>query len=106
MFGKDLVKLKGLRCGVVGKLWQCLKKREAAGDLMVIPIDEFKTSRICNKCLTDSLEAVKHVKCHSVLACKSCNTLWQRDINASKNILSTSLSVWKGNSRPIPYCRG
>ncbi|KAI9268584.1 hypothetical protein EDC94DRAFT_514539, partial [Helicostylum pulchrum] len=75
IFGKDLVKLKGLRCGIVEILWRCLKKREAAGDLLVVPIDEFKTSRICNKYSTYSLNAAKYVKGQSVLVCKNCNTL-------------------------------
>ncbi|KAI8057480.1 hypothetical protein BDF21DRAFT_403646 [Thamnidium elegans] len=41
MFGKVLVKLKGLRCGVAVILWRCLKKR----DLLVAPIDKFKCQR-------------------------------------------------------------
>ncbi|KAI9250855.1 hypothetical protein EDC94DRAFT_682588 [Helicostylum pulchrum] len=100
------IKLKGLRCSVVGILWKCLKKRKAVGDLLVVPIDEFKTSRICNKCSADSLYAAKNVKGQSVLVGKNRNTLWQRDINASKNMLSISLSLWKGNGRLAPYCRG
>jgi hypothetical protein len=44
-YGKDIVKMKGLRCGVVGIMWRYLKKKEAAGDLLVVPIDEFKTPR-------------------------------------------------------------
>ncbi|EPB81929.1 hypothetical protein HMPREF1544_11350 [Mucor circinelloides 1006PhL] len=35
MFGKDAVKLKGHRCGVVGKLFRTLKRREAEGRLKV-----------------------------------------------------------------------
>ncbi|CEG83564.1 hypothetical protein RMATCC62417_17465 [Rhizopus microsporus] len=75
MFGKDIVKLKGLRCGVAGIMWRCLKKREAADDLLVLPIDEFKTSRNCCRCETDSLDSVSGVKGDSVLVCKTCNTL-------------------------------
>ncbi|KAI8988507.1 hypothetical protein BDF20DRAFT_998923 [Mycotypha africana] len=48
MFEKDVVKLKGQRCGVVGKLFATLKKREAKGQLMVVTIDEFKTSKTCS----------------------------------------------------------
>ncbi|KAI9275005.1 hypothetical protein EDC94DRAFT_591774, partial [Helicostylum pulchrum] len=81
IFGKDLVKLKGLRCGVVG----------------ILSIDGFKAARICNKRSADSLNPAKNVKGQSVLVCKNCNTLWQRDVNASKNILSISLSIWKGD---------
>lgn len=43
------------------------ERRETAGDLMVIPIDEFKTSQNCSKCGADALESVIHVKGHSVL---------------------------------------
>ncbi|KAI8991314.1 hypothetical protein BDF20DRAFT_919792 [Mycotypha africana] len=35
MFGKDNVKLKGLRCGVVGRLFKALKRREAEGGLII-----------------------------------------------------------------------
>ncbi|KAI8997611.1 hypothetical protein BDB01DRAFT_893114 [Pilobolus umbonatus] len=42
MFGNDAVKLKGRRCGVVGKLFRTLKRREAEGRLIVTTIDEFK----------------------------------------------------------------
>ncbi|KAI8987807.1 hypothetical protein BDF20DRAFT_998371 [Mycotypha africana] len=48
MFGKDVVKLEGQRCGVVGKPFATLKKREAKGQLMVVTIDEFKTSKTCS----------------------------------------------------------
>ena len=105
MFGKDLVKLKGIRCGVVGVMWRCLKKREAAGDLLVVPIDEFRTSRVCNRCVTRTLEKHPNVKGQSVLVCTTCNTIWQRDVNAAKNMMSISLSVWAGNERPEPYRR-
>ncbi|GAA5808947.1 hypothetical protein MFLAVUS_002347 [Mucor flavus] len=78
---------------------QCFtKKREAA-------VDEFKTSRICCRCGTDSLDGVAHVKGHSVLVCKTCNTLWQRDVNAAKNMMKISLSIWKGMGRPKVYSR-
>lgn len=75
MLGKDLVKLKGLQCGVVDVLWRCLKKREVAGDLLMIPVDEFRASRTCNKHRTNFFNTVKRVKDQSVLGCKSCNTL-------------------------------
>jgi hypothetical protein len=105
VFGKDSVKMKGLRCGVVGILWKALKRREAEGGLLAVTIDEYKTSRLCSKCGTDSLGGLAHVKGHSVLVCKTCNTLWQRDVNASKNMMLISLSIWKGEGRPKAYSR-
>ncbi|KAI9486497.1 MAG: hypothetical protein EXX96DRAFT_549282 [Benjaminiella poitrasii] len=75
MFGKDLVRLKGLRCGVTGMFYQALKKRERAGDLMVVTIDEYLTSQVCSKCSARTLEKVSHVVDFSVLACTACHTL-------------------------------
>lgn len=105
MFGKDIVKMKGLRCGVAGVMWRCLKKREAAGDLLVIPIDEYKTSRNCCVCETDSLNNVSGVKGNSVLVCNICGKLWQRDTNAAKNMMKISIAMWKGLGRPETYSR-
>ncbi|KAI9483237.1 MAG: hypothetical protein EXX96DRAFT_557388, partial [Benjaminiella poitrasii] len=70
MFGKDLVRLKDLRCGVTGMIYQDLKK---------LTIDEYLTSQVCSKCSTRTLEKVSHVVGFSVLACTACHTLWQRD---------------------------
>lgn len=86
MFGKDSVKFKGHKTGVAGVLWRAIKKREKKGDLIVIELDEFKTSRICSRGYSDSLTKVKGVKGQSVLGCSTCNTLWQRDVNAAKNM--------------------
>ncbi|KAI7905060.1 uncharacterized protein BX663DRAFT_501549 [Cokeromyces recurvatus] len=41
----------------------------------------------------------------SILACSSCHTLWQRDINASRNMLTISISIWQGRERPTPFQR-
>ncbi|KAL0075567.1 hypothetical protein J3Q64DRAFT_1666990 [Phycomyces blakesleeanus] len=64
MFGKDRVKLKGLRCSV-------------AGDLLVLPIDEHPASKICKICKSRTLIDHPNVKGQSILVCKTCNTLWQ-----------------------------
>ncbi|KAG0842259.1 hypothetical protein G6F18_002875 [Rhizopus arrhizus] len=71
VFGKDMVKMKGLRCGVIGKLFATLKKREAAGELIVVTIDEFKTSKTCSSCFFDDLKVVKTpcFKGKGVLSC-------------------------------------
>jgi transposase len=63
----------------------------------MVTVDEFMTSRICNICYEDSLKKADDVKNHSVLECQSCKTLWQRDINAAKNMLLFSSLIWNGN---------
>ncbi|KAG2191846.1 hypothetical protein INT46_010558 [Mucor plumbeus] len=85
---------------VTGIFWHALKNREKEGDLLVVTIDEFMTSRTCNLCHEDSLRKADGVKGHSVLGCQNCKTLWQRDINAAKNMLLISSLIWNGNGRP------
>ncbi|KAI7901655.1 uncharacterized protein BX663DRAFT_513573 [Cokeromyces recurvatus] len=41
----------------------------------------------------------------SVLVCSSCHTLWQRDINASRNMMTISISIWQRRERPTPFQR-
>ena len=66
---------------------------------MVI-IDELMTSKVCNICYEDSLKKVDSVNGHSVLGCQNCKTLWQRDINAAKNMLLISSLIWNGSGHP------
>ncbi|KAI9477786.1 MAG: hypothetical protein EXX96DRAFT_538954 [Benjaminiella poitrasii] len=60
MFGKDLMRLKGLRCGVTGMFYQVLKKRERAGDLVVVMIDEYLTSQYFGPAGTKESTMNKH----------------------------------------------
>lgn len=108
VFGKDMVKFKKLRCGVVGKLFLALKKRQAAGGLIVLTIDEYKTSKICSSCFSYKLEVVKTpgFKGNSVLTCSVCNKVWQRDVNAATNMMAISKAVWTGEGRPDAFKRG
>jgi calcineurin-like phosphoesterase family protein len=73
-----LVKLKGSKYGVTGVLWHALKKREKEGDLLVVAIGDFMTSRICNICYENSLKKVDGMKGHIFLGCQNCKTLRQR----------------------------
>ncbi|KAG1441212.1 hypothetical protein G6F56_011583 [Rhizopus delemar] len=93
MFGKNVVKLKNNRTGVTGVFWRSLKKREREGGLIAITIDEYKTSKICNKCRSESLEAASHTRGQGVLECKTCSTLWQRDVNTTKKMLSIGVDI-------------
>lgn len=43
---KSHVKFKGLRTGVVDKLYKQLKLREKLGELLLLDIDEFNTSKV------------------------------------------------------------
>lgn len=101
MFGKDNVKMKGHRSGVVGKLFKTLKKREAEGHLIVVTIDEFKTSKICSFYSLDNMKIIntEGFRGVGVLNCKQCNKVWQRGVNAANNMMAISGSIWSGRQR-------
>ncbi|KAL4213950.1 hypothetical protein AB4K20DRAFT_1761418, partial [Rhizopus microsporus] len=62
----------------------------------------------CNNCKQKRLEQ-KNLsngkKSHSILDCKICNILWNRNINASKNMLDISLAIWRGEGWPWAFIR-
>ncbi|KAI9474098.1 MAG: hypothetical protein EXX96DRAFT_327994 [Benjaminiella poitrasii] len=98
MFGRDLVKLKGHRSGIACKLFAALKKREAEGQLIVVTIDEFKTSITYSLCFFDDMTVINtsKFKGFSVLHYKQCRKVWQRDIIATNNMMT----IWSGEGRP------
>ena len=85
--------MKGKRAGVCRILYKELCHLEHLGHLVVIKIPEFRSSKVCSKCNMMTLENI-HEKIdgrlgsslHSVLNCKNCNTVWNRDVNASRNL--------------------
>ncbi|KAL7318631.1 hypothetical protein PS15m_001849 [Mucor circinelloides] len=52
---KDHIKFRGLRHGVSNKIYKQLQAREIIGELLLVDINEFKTSKICNNCLKEDL---------------------------------------------------
>ncbi|PHZ13508.1 uncharacterized protein RHIMIDRAFT_120980 [Rhizopus microsporus ATCC 52813] len=44
-------------------------------------------------------------KSHSILDCKACNILWNRDANASRNMLDISWAICRGKERPSVFTR-
>ncbi|KAI7902109.1 uncharacterized protein BX663DRAFT_511783 [Cokeromyces recurvatus] len=112
MFGKDGVHLKGLRVGVTGVLYKQLKIRQKSGKLLLASVDEFKTSKVqqdlpkltCHACLQTCLTDA-YIGLHSIQACQSCEIMWQRDVNASKNIFKISRQVIGGHGRPREFTR-
>lgn len=54
----------------------------------ILMVPEYRSSQICSKCNTRSLEKMKHngLSLHAVVKCKNCSTVWNRDINASRNL--------------------
>ena len=75
MFRKDLVKLKGIQSGVIGKFFRVLKKREAEGQLIALTIDEYNTSKTCSLCFFDDMKIIstKLFKGVGVVCCANCS---------------------------------
>jgi len=84
----------------------------------VIDVSEYRTSKECSKCGSDVYNIKKRdrTKCHQVVRCTNneCSTCWQRDINASRNILrrfyeknlglNPPRAVIRSESRSVPHC--
>ncbi|CAO3687005.1 unnamed protein product [Rhizopus microsporus] len=85
---KGLVKIKTHRVGVTEVLYKQLKKRQKSGELLLAMMNEFCTSKVCHPCQDMTLTTTM-IDLHSVLTCKSCGIIWQRDLNAFKTFLKS-----------------
>ncbi|RCH93528.1 hypothetical protein CU097_009585 [Rhizopus azygosporus] len=108
MKNKDTVAIRGHVSGVTGILQKELLQRSRQYKNVLVGINEFRTSKVCNNCKQKGLEQKKlsnGKKSHSILDCKICNILWNRDTNASKNMLDISWAIWRGEGRPSVFIR-
>jgi hypothetical protein len=105
MSGKGTVKMKGHRSGSSGVIWRALKRREATGDFLTVVIDEFCTTQVCCSCQTCTLRSV-HIAGNGILRCETCKILWNRDVNAAKNMMQICLSMWNEEGGPQAFTRG
>ncbi|CEG79757.1 hypothetical protein RMATCC62417_14186 [Rhizopus microsporus] len=103
---KDHVKLKGLRRGAFNKLYRQLKLRGKLGELLLLDISEYNTSKTCNPCREQDLKNLKVgagedvYYIHQILFCKKCNIFWNRDVMAAKNMYAIATSIWNGDGCP------
>ncbi|KAG2200602.1 hypothetical protein INT47_007346 [Mucor saturninus] len=112
---KSQTKFKGLRSGVMDKLYRQLKRREKLGELLLVNINEFKTSKVSILMYINTFDNdLKNMRCgtdeksshiHQILICKRCNIFWNRDVMAAKNMLAISQSIWDGQGRPTVFKR-
>ncbi|KAG2233354.1 hypothetical protein INT48_009102 [Thamnidium elegans] len=92
------------RCGVTGVFWRTLKKCEAESSLIAAAIDYYLTSQICsgynNRTLKDAGNKEK-----SSIICEACNKIWQRNVNAARNMLAVASSIFKNKDVPAAFKR-
>jgi transposase len=98
---KEPVKGKGFR-----------KMFRQAGFTKLYLIDEFRTSQRCWGCKERNgiLSTFRYDKrgrnlVHGLLKCGTCNKLWNRDANASRNIRDIAICAINGEERPMYLCR-
>ncbi|KAI7899202.1 uncharacterized protein BX663DRAFT_521773, partial [Cokeromyces recurvatus] len=71
--------------------------RQKSGELLLASVDEFKTSKV--------QQDLPKIGLHSVQTCQSYRIMWQRDVNASKNIFKISRQVIGGHGHPRKFTR-
>ena len=74
----------------------------------VVDVDEFRTSKLCNKCHHDTSKVkFNGEKINSVLRCNNneCGIIIDRDINGAKNIFMVFEKILRGEERPKEFCR-
>jgi len=57
----------------------------------ILIVDEFKTTKLCSKCNNECNTVSKDRNRFQV--CHNCKRVWNRDINASRNILFKALHI-------------
>ncbi|SAL98421.1 hypothetical protein [Absidia glauca] len=105
--GSFAMTMRGTKPGMASRVKKVLKRAELEGKLVLVPVNESYTSKICSKCLTNNQEnkvLEDGSRLHSVLVCKDCNTVWNRDINACNNIFFLATEEIAKRSRPSVFC--
>jgi hypothetical protein len=112
-------------CGPVQEIKFKLKQR---ADVHLLSVDEFRTSKTCNGCFqelsnatapeavihpNDGTLGVRRKRLHKTLHCRSsvggktsrCGNSWDRDANASRNLLMLTMCHVLGYERPPAFTR-
>ena len=96
--------MKGKRAGVSRVVFRTLRHHHHLGHLTLVKVPEFRTSKTCSKCQTMTLENVREAggnALHAVVKCKNCTTVWNRDVNAARNIRYIA-SYMAANENKVP----
>ncbi|KAL4215160.1 hypothetical protein AB4K20DRAFT_1941871 [Rhizopus microsporus] len=64
----------------------------------------FRKDSVCNSCDKMAFTSA-FINPHGIQSCTECGLLWQRDINASKNIFKIANGILRGCGRPQAFLR-
>lgn len=102
-------KSKGGRCPPTKKLKHRLKHRWKE-ECIVIEVNEHCTSKYCSNPSCKEAPELTQAQCqnatsiYSLKACSACQTIWNRDCNAARNILHVFLHMQDNQgARPFPF---
>jgi hypothetical protein len=95
-----------------------MRKLFRQNNYKVYLVDEFRTSCMCSICKTEIGRCEKfqirknpkpyksgNILVHGLLKCKSCNNVWNRDVNSATNIYRIAKNAINGLERPKYLCR-
>jgi transposase len=84
-----------------------LKEAEDEGRAVVVLVDEYNTSQVCSVCGLKGLKKLRLPgdELYGVLVCPNCSKVWQRDVNASRNIHYVATAEVGGGNRPVAFRR-
>jgi transposase len=75
--------------------------------IKVVKVNEFLTSKRCSACRSPEhkCQNVEYngISCHQVIRCTNseCEMIWQRDLNAARNIHEVLMTLMNGQARPV-----
>jgi len=95
-----------------------MRKLFRQNNYKVYLVDEFRTSCMCSICKDETGRCEKfqvrenpkpyksgNVLVHGLLKCKTCNNVWNRDVNSATNIYRIAKNAINGLERPKYLCR-
>jgi hypothetical protein len=80
---------------------------ESHHDVIVIDTPEFNSSLVCSNChAADRMSPCDNASNnHFVRSCQTCRTIWQRDINACRNMISIARSLVWTDEKPVVFSK-
>jgi len=97
--GKVHPVIKGYVKTPLKKLYMALKKNK---NCSIFSTDEFRTTKLCSNCHEICLTSRSP---HRFQVCQNCKKLWNRDINAARNILFKAKILIETGSYPVKFSR-
>lgn len=70
----------------------------------VYVVDEFRSTKLCSKCYC-ILATKRGKKRYRRMVCPGCSTIWNRDVNAGRNIAMLGICKYSGHHKPVEFMR-